>query len=256
MIRILTFLLILSSLICSCNRKVAKRGTSINKALPNAKLLELIDQNSCSFEWMSSKLNMDYEDAYTSIGLRGNIIIRKDSVIWMNLTKLGFEVARVLITPDSITALNRLEKTYIKEGLDFFNKKYKVEANYLTLEQILSGNMLWLKDADLKISNDTMHYTLTQETSRLSLKQKVLYPIYKPTFMQLKQKYGERHLKVDFDKIMPSSAGDFPYLRNIEINDNSNNSSIAIEVEFGELIFDEFKKIKFDIPSRYTRVSI
>ena len=51
-----------------------------------------------------------------------NVRIVHDEAIWISVTALmGIEVARVLITPDSVKIINRLQAEYIKKPLEYLH---------------------------------------------------------------------------------------------------------------------------------------
>jgi hypothetical protein len=61
---------------------------------------------------------------------RVNVRILHDSIIWVQIQKLGFEVGRMLITPDSAFFINRFERTYSRYGTREFLKEYNVPADF------------------------------------------------------------------------------------------------------------------------------
>jgi len=91
-----------------------------------------------SFEWLTANLSiqaggngMAYND------LSGQIRMRKDSIVWLNVTAtMGVEVLRAKISNDSVWLLNRLEKTYLAEPLDSVSAQLGIPLT-LPLVQIL-----------------------------------------------------------------------------------------------------------------------
>lgn len=91
-----------------------------------------------SFEWLTANLNIQAEGngmAYND--LSGQIRMRKDSIVWLNVTAtMGVEVLRAKISNDSVWLLNRLEKTYLAEPLDTVSAQLGIPLS-LPLVQIL-----------------------------------------------------------------------------------------------------------------------
>src|ERR1700733_4543329 len=74
--------------------------------------LQKIKDNRIDFKTFSAKIKVNYQ-----VSDGGNndftafVNVRKDSVIWILIhAALGFEAFRVMITPDSVKVLDRLEK--------------------------------------------------------------------------------------------------------------------------------------------------
>ena len=91
-----------------------------------------------SFEWLTANLSIQAEGngmAYND--LSGQIRMRKDSIVWLNVTAtMGVEVLRAKISNDSVWLLNRLEKTYLAEPLDSVSAQLGIPLT-LPLVQIL-----------------------------------------------------------------------------------------------------------------------
>lgn len=72
-----------------------------------------------------------------------NIQIRmiKDEAIWMSATALlGLEVGRVLLTPDSIRIINRMESTYYNDTYHEGSKWLGEELDFVNLQRLIVGN--------------------------------------------------------------------------------------------------------------------
>lgn len=78
--------------------------------------------------------------ANNSIGFSYRIHILKDSLIWIKVTKFGFEGARALITPDSVFVINRLEKDYTATDYSIVKDFTGLEADFQLIQDMLFGN--------------------------------------------------------------------------------------------------------------------
>ena len=91
-----------------------------------------------SFEWLTANLSIQAEgNGMTYNDLSGQLRMRKDSIVWLNVTAtMGVEVLRAKISNDSVWLLNRLEKTYLAEPLDSVSAQLGIPLT-LPLVQIL-----------------------------------------------------------------------------------------------------------------------
>jgi len=91
-----------------------------------------------SFEWLTANLSIQAEgNGMTYNDLSGQLRMRKDSLVWLNVTAtMGVEVLRAKISNDSVWLLNRLEKTYLAEPLDSVSAQLGIPLT-LPLVQIL-----------------------------------------------------------------------------------------------------------------------
>ena len=127
---------------CGTKKKVVIKKEDRDK--PEVLFEEMI-QNQINADWLEGKVKVRYSDKYQNLRGSGTIKMRKDSVIWMNVKALGFEVGRVLITKDSIFALMRLQRQYIAESLDYVERSYNMPADLGLIQNLILGNPLFFQ---------------------------------------------------------------------------------------------------------------
>jgi hypothetical protein len=94
------------------------------------------------FDYFSGKLKVDF-DGDKKVSGTANLRVRKDSVIWMSLSPgLGVEVARVLITQDSIFVIDKFNKKYINMDFVSLSKKFEFDIDYHLVESVILGNLI------------------------------------------------------------------------------------------------------------------
>ncbi len=109
----------------------------------NAGLLAEIRSKNVDFKTLSIKAKADIGLGSSSQGATLNIRLRKDEAIWISATALlNVEVARVLITPDSIKIINRLQNTYTTKPFSFIHQYAGNSVSFSSLQALLTGNAL------------------------------------------------------------------------------------------------------------------
>ncbi len=104
-------------------------------------LLQKLKENELDYKWLSVRAATDTEIGDKKLQITIKIRIRKDSAIWMSISPaLGIEMARVLITQDSLKFLNRLEKKYISGSISYLDKLAPVGITYRMLQALITGN--------------------------------------------------------------------------------------------------------------------
>ena len=93
------------------NNEGSMDSTLVDSAKVN---LQSLQKNRIDFQTFSAKIKVNYADVHGSQP-EGNVTLRmyKDSAIWISLSGsiLNLEIYRLLIKPDSVIILNKLEKT-------------------------------------------------------------------------------------------------------------------------------------------------
>ena len=95
-----------------------------------------------TFEWMTANLSIQAEgNGMTFDDLSGQLRMRKDSLIWLNVTAtMGVEALRAKVSNDSIWILNRLEKTYLAEPLDTVSAQLGIPLSLPLVQTLLLDN--------------------------------------------------------------------------------------------------------------------
>ena len=103
-------------------------------------LMSKLDQHSFKAEWMSAKANVTTSDSVQETSFNITLRLRKDSVIWISVSPLlGIEVARVMITPDSIKVLDRLHGKYQTSSFEYINKLLQLKVNFEIVQALLGS---------------------------------------------------------------------------------------------------------------------
>lgn len=149
-VALLTFFTLVAILSSSCKSRQrtviqpqAADSSVINDAAPqNAdSLLNAIRDANLKLDWFGARLNVKAELENQNNSFTANLRMRVDSAIWLSISPaLGIEVARVLITRDSLRFLNRLTSSYFEGDYDYLNKLLQIEANFDMIQSILLGN--------------------------------------------------------------------------------------------------------------------
>jgi hypothetical protein len=72
-----------------------------------------------------------------------NIRIKKEEAIWISVTAIaGLEVSRIMITPDSIKIMDRMNDEYLKKPFDYIHEFTNKKISYQTIESLLIGNCI------------------------------------------------------------------------------------------------------------------
>ena len=95
-----------------------------------------------TFEWMTSNLDIQAEGNGASFDdLAGQIRIRRDSLIWLNVTAtMGVEVLRAKFSNDSVWVASRMEKTYLAEPMDSLAAQLGMPLSLPLIQSLLLDN--------------------------------------------------------------------------------------------------------------------
>lgn len=240
-------------------------------------LLEHLETNELKFESLSTKADITYTDD-KSTSFKANLRIRKDSAIWLSITPaLGIEMARVLITTDSVLFMDRIHNKYFAGDFAFINKMFDVDLDYSMLEALLVGNSIdFEKNEKIRTSIDRKkdYYYIGTEKKRKVKKdikkekeviknQSQILWVYPETFkiaeLLLFDPEKDQSLTGVFSNHKSVSNGEesieqnqlFPFNLNFVVESKKN---LKIDVEYGKVTLNKELNLSFKIPEKYEQI--
>lgn len=205
-------------------------------------------------EWLYVKAKITYRDRYQRFKASSTVRMRKDSIIWMNIKKLGIEVARIQITKDSIYIINRIDNEYSVKDLDYVKREFNIPAKLQTIQAFVLGNPVFFTPEEFKLESKGLLYHLFAMGQNIEshywLNASDL-SIHQMAFEDLKSR---QKIDMSFEEYKQTpDKQNFSYFRNLELNSRQTGQmSIGLKITKVELNIP--KDIRFEIPERYTQV--
>ena len=250
-------LLIASVLIgtgCKTGKKTAEKMPEAKSTLKAADYPAVFARHQVQADWMNADARLSFDDGSMSIGGTATIKMKKDEMIWMNVRKFGFEVARAMITKDSLFVLDRINKEYAAEPISYIAERYQLPADLGMLQQILLGNPVYLTQTAPKVMTEgaNLRWHATNEQSRNEFW--FLLPNYQLDRMEIRQGQ-DRSVAVQLLDYRDAAANrDFSYLREIAVQSRETGRA-NIEIEFTQVELNVPTDFEFSVPPRYERAS-
>lgn len=244
-------LLLLSLGFSSC--KALKKKTVVAEEMTANLLHRNLVKQQVKADWLNAKTKIGFDDGSMRQSATADIRMIRDSLVWLSVRKLGFELARAQITKDSVYVLDRFNKQYAVESLDYLNDSYNLPANLKSIQAILLGNPVFFTLNNFSFAEDELAYKLQSEG-----KITANYTIGKSDFrlqqMQFEEKEKNQLVTIELENYMPVAEEQmFSYLRKINANAKS-IGEVQISLEFTKVELDQPKTIRFEIPSNYKRM--
>lgn len=107
-----------------------------------------LSKNIIDFKTFSAKIKVETEDnSGKNPDISAVVKMVKDSAIWVSLTAtfLNVEVFRAYITRDSVTLLDKREKTVQYRSLDYLQVVTEIPFDFESLQNLILGNPIFFK---------------------------------------------------------------------------------------------------------------
>lgn len=232
-------------------------------------LFDQLKKHEMNFKWLSAKFTATYIEDKKKISFRGQLRIQRDSILWVSISPaLGIEMARLIITNDSVKYIDRIGSNYLVSDFDYINRLINSTLDFDMLQAFLIGNdFSFFENGKFKASIDGMEYRLIT-VGRGKLKQYIKtakgdinIPIqniwlnpenFKITKVMIKEvKQEGRKLFAYYSAFDRIDNQLFPHHLGFEISSESN---IDIQIDYSKITVDKPLKFPFTVPSKYQKI--
>ncbi len=236
---------------CKSNKKAlgAKHlGTPIDSVL----------SKETSFTYLKSKFKLHFHDAKNDVKAKVRLRLKKDSLIWVSITKTGFEGLRGMVTRDSIYILDRMKKIYRVSDFKTLSKNFNFEVNFDILQSMVLGNMPFRGASKSKIVQKEKYWLIKQKRKMIDIENYVNNESRKLEQVLLTDIITNNSLRMVYEDYAAYNDKVFPGKSTITVKHrpkNSNQNLItsislkSLKVEFT----DEPVKFPFRVSKKYTR---
>ncbi len=276
---LLLFAFALTSVSCKSKKNLTKQNTTqidtmVEKCRMDFKtgkaLSKRMYDSQLDFMYASAKFSCDLAIDSDEHSFNVSVRCRKDSVIWLSISKLGIDAARVLITKDSVKfTMGLTEKKYFVGDFSYINQMLHADLDYDMLQALLFGNSAAFHDDDDKLKpgrdRNTCQYFLSTirkrhlkkinngtETPSESYQTMWLEPttfkIVTLEFDDVKEKRKFNASYNDF-RAVDKYLAPFKLLYTITAEKN-----IKADISYGRISINEVQSFPFKIPASYERI--
>lgn len=168
---LMLFFILLITASCSTMRRTIREPLKEQGA---DYLFNNLKSNELKYTYFSSRFSASFYQQKNETSFSGQIRIYKDSLIWISISPvLGIEMARLLITNDSVKYMNRIDNNYFVNDFNYINTLINSTLDFDMLQAFLTGNdFSFYENSSFKAGVDNEEYRLAT-TNRRKLKRYV-----------------------------------------------------------------------------------
>jgi hypothetical protein len=189
--------------------------------------------------------------------------IIKDKIIQLSLRFLGFEVARISITPEQILIIDRTNKQYFSESTDLLQTIAPFDFNFYSL-QALFTNQLFIAGKQTFDVDDYPAFQLVEDDFSMTLSNSDS----RETHYEFMSDYTNRILKTEVYKNRETLDMVWTY-QNFDLTSNnklfpmkmhldmtSPNDLVTMDLLFSKVDIDTDFDLETNIPNKYRQLSL
>lgn len=253
-----SFFCVVVSVVFSCTPKKQLVSNVIGeeKRVSRAERVHIMSnvaQNQTYFTTFSGRAKSKISINKDTYDVTANVRIERDKAIWISITAImGIEAGRVLITPDSVKVMNRLEAGYVRKPFDYIYNFTSRELDFSSLQDLLVGNVIaQAVDGDTDVSMTDVGGVLRgQSNDLLFLVQ--LDGNYRAVLALLDEEGRNQRLEASYANYSEFTGRRFPSQINVSLV--ADGLDVRSEMNYNRVAYDEALEMPFSIPARYKEI--
>lgn len=204
-------------------------------------------QTQLQYNTFSAKTKVEVQTDAEVRTVNASIDMQKDTYIGISLRMMGIEGARVLITPDSVKIIDRLNQKYYPYTFSYIEEIVGMSLDFATLQDLIAGNLVLYNGTIYPGTPDDEKYVLWSNNG--IIKNTIwLYPSFHVMRMQIDDLLHPRSMILENSGYRKVAGQAFAYLRQLQVSTVDN---MEIDLEFTSLTLNEPIDFPFTVNPKY-----
>lgn len=209
------------------------------------------------FETLAGRMQLAYETEEKSQSITVSLRMEKDKTIWVKASILGITLAKVLITPDSVSYYETIGKTYFEGDFTLLGEWLGTPLNFQQAQNLLLGQSIFDLQAS-KYSSEIFQNKFKIQPKRQP--QNFIHSLFlnpenfKVALETLAQPEQDRILNIRYGNYQLIEGQYFP--NDISIVTSEGQSQTKINMNYRKIDLNVDISFPFDIPSGYERIQL
>ena len=251
---------------CGSTRKVVNETPKAQAVVQQQEFLQQVSDNAQHARFITSKVKFSVEVGSQQLTLTGNLKMKRDDVIRLQLMAFGFvEAGRLEFTKDYVLVMDRINKQYLKvpyqqldfmrnSGLDFYalqalfwNELFQPGKTHITDEMLKSYTTdLEADDAVISMESGKLSYRWLADKSNAQVKMANI--LYKDRYR------GNYQLNWDYLDFKQNGRKKFPMDHKVKFN--TPDKEVKFEMMLNYMGADEDWETRTEVSGKYRQVSV
>ena len=208
--------------------------------------------NKIEYNTFIGKADVDYSGGGKDFSFEAKIQMEKGKIIWIScLGPLGIEIARGIITQDSVHIMNKWERNYTSRSISFLQQQLGMPLTLLDVQDVLIGNAVLIDEKNTTMTNGDNQIILSGENSKMKTTYNFTLPgtLISKLFVQDKKDSAKNAVLIYNDYVQANGVN-FPKSRVIDVNDKN---KLNVKMKFNSYSLNQNISTPFSIPKSYTK---
>ncbi len=248
------FLLLLICTILSCGSKKSLIYKGEPPLRTTKELVNSLEERNLDFDWFVTRAKVKIESPEENVGGTVYLRVKKDSIIWMVFKKYSVEATRMLLTPDSLFIIYRLDKKFEKGSIENIEDQLQIDISFDDMQKMILSNAIIPDTNSIQVGFEKPHhYRLKGKSGDLLVAYKInAFDLLLEEVIYTDVQKREVHIRYgDYKKL--EGKGKIPYLREY-IFPLNNSKRAYFKFDFQSIEFEKPERTIFNIPPQYVEI--
>lgn len=244
---VITIISVFSS--CKSRSKLSNSSTEPYIEYRYKDLKNILNTDHLNFKTLDAKIKLSL-DLEKKMSAKATLRMKKDESVWMSVTYLGFEVARMKMDEKKISVLDKINKKHYTLEYESWNKKYGTTFTISHFQKLLLGQPVESINRQFKWSQENGVVNISNQTSSKHLYW-LFYQLEQSTLINQTISTDKQQLKCQYsaqkvNKTMPEK---------VEVDVNM-NTKIKVEISTNKVELNKSIKMPFKVNSKYETIKL
>lgn len=246
------FTLFYTMLSCGSKKVLVYKGEPPMRT--TKELINSLEERNLDFDWFATRAKVKIESPEENVGGTVYLRVKKDSIIWMVFKKYSVEATRMLLTPDSLFIIYRLDKKFEKGSIENIENQLQIDISFDDMQKMILSNAIIPDTNSIEVNFEKpYHYRLMGKSGDLSVAYKInAFDLLLEEVIYTDVQKREVHIRYgDYKKL--EGKGKIPYLREY-IFPLNNSKRAYFKFDFQSIEFEKPERTIFNIPPQYVEI--
>lgn len=229
---------------------IVKKDSLVLPMYDTSKVRDILASRRIEYKTYQCKAKMHFESGDNHQNFTANFRLEKGKTIWVSIN-VGIEVARAIITPDSVKAFERINKKAYLYTYKDIQKLINLEVDFATLQDLIIGNTIATEGVITDVKNlagrSTIFVTGKDFKNQITLNK--TDSVVKQIHLQTERAVSTSSILIGLNDYQLIDARYISTNRDYNIQDLKGAAQLSMEVNKCE--FDKELEFPFSIPAKY-----
>ena len=252
---------------CRTSKKTTASAPALSTAMTFQQAMDSMLHYVPSFSAITGKGDIEFNSAGNSVSFSFHLRMQRDSAIWLSVSPLlGIEAVRILLTKDSVKALDRLNNIYYADGYKAVNVLANADLSFSLLQSLIMAGYFPSSDTLRSLYIENPDYLLTTVEKKKNLRTEEEASMLPFTWdiwvssadnrihkMNIAQPADKKNVQVNYSDFRDTGAGMMPFKQDLNLTDEAKAKTAQVIISFSKISPVSNVEFPFNVPSKFER---